>query len=255
MAKKKPCANLPEEFIQKLRAVTAKRAKTVIDHILKFGYVTTEELREKYGYEHPPRAIRDVKEQGIPLEMFRVKGSHGRNIAAYRFGDTSQVRRKGFAGRRTWPKQLKQELIKTHGGRCAMCNTALFPRYLQIDHRIPFEVAGEEGGEFQVDDYMLLCGSCNRAKSWSCEHCKNWTLKHDRPLCQTCYWANPSNYQHIALRLIRRLDITWTEHEVPEYDRLLSMARRARKKLPEFVKELLRRTLGKASEPGDERTI
>ena len=35
--------------------VLAKRAKTVIDHILKHGHITTEELKNLYGYDHPPR--------------------------------------------------------------------------------------------------------------------------------------------------------------------------------------------------------
>jgi len=249
MAKRKANADLPKDFLEKLRATTAKRPKTVIDHILKFGHVTTEELREKYGYDHPPRAIRDVKEQGIPLEMFRVEGSHGRKIAAYRFGDPSQVRGKGFAGRRVWPKAFKQSLVEAHGARCGICCTAYAHRYLQIDHRIPFEVAGEGADELKSEDYMLLCGLCNRAKSWSCEHCRNWTEDHDMSVCQTCYWANPTTYLHIALRLIRRLDITWTQHEVPDYDRIVSMSRHARQELPDFVKDVLRRTVGKGTEP------
>jgi len=83
--------DLPREFVKKCKAVTAKRPRTVIDHILKHGQITTEELKEKYGYNHPPRAARDVKEQGIPLEMFRVTGSDGRKIGAYRFGDPKKV--------------------------------------------------------------------------------------------------------------------------------------------------------------------
>ena len=76
---------LPKTFIEKLRSVTAKRPKTVIYHILKNGFVTTEELKD-LGYAHAPRAARDVRELGIPLETFRVKGSDGKSIAAYRFG-------------------------------------------------------------------------------------------------------------------------------------------------------------------------
>jgi len=246
MGKKKHYPDLPDDFLKKLRAVTAKRAKTVIDHILTFGYVTTEDLREKYGYDHPPRAIRDVKEHGIPLETFRVKGSHGRRIAAYRFGQPSRAWRKEFAGRRAWPKAFKEQLVGAYGERCSICCTSLPARYLQIDHRIPFEVIGQQPGIFKVKDYMLLCGSCNRAKSWSCEHCKNWKDDQDRSVCKTCYWASPTKYLHIALRLIRRLDITWTEQEVPEYDQLLSMSKHAQRELPEFVKDVLRRALGTA---------
>ncbi|WP_369334486.1 helix-turn-helix domain-containing protein [Candidatus Thiosymbion oneisti] len=51
-----------------LESVEAKRPKTVIDHILKHGQITTEELKDTYGYNHPPRATRDVREQGIPIK-------------------------------------------------------------------------------------------------------------------------------------------------------------------------------------------
>ena len=48
-------------------------------------------------------------------------------------------------------------------------------RYLQIDHRIPYEVAGEEiGDERNPEKFMLLSGSAQRQKSWSCEHCQNY---------------------------------------------------------------------------------
>ncbi len=57
----------PSEFLMLLKSVNAKRPKTVIDHILKHGQITTEELKNIYGYNHPPRAIRDVREQGIPM--------------------------------------------------------------------------------------------------------------------------------------------------------------------------------------------
>jgi len=89
----------PKEFLDLCKTVTAKRPKTVIDHILKHGHITTEELKEKYGYNHPPRAVRDAREHGIPLETFRVTGSDGRKIAAYRFGDVSKKRFRKLSGR------------------------------------------------------------------------------------------------------------------------------------------------------------
>lgn len=62
----------PKQFIELCQAVTAKRPKTVIDHILKYGQITTEELKEKYGYNHPPRAVRDVRESGIPKKYSHI---------------------------------------------------------------------------------------------------------------------------------------------------------------------------------------
>lgn len=41
--------DLPADFVARCQAVTAKRPRTVIDHILAHGYVTTEELRENTG--------------------------------------------------------------------------------------------------------------------------------------------------------------------------------------------------------------
>ena len=93
----------PPEFLDLLKSVEAKRPKTVIDHILEHGQITTEELKDTYGYNHPPRAIRDVREQGIPVKTFRVTGSDGRKIAAYKFGDPSEVRATQLSGRTAFP--------------------------------------------------------------------------------------------------------------------------------------------------------
>ena len=51
-----------KEFLDLLESVTAKRPRTVIQHILQHGYITSQELKDLYGYNHPPRAIRDVRE-------------------------------------------------------------------------------------------------------------------------------------------------------------------------------------------------
>lgn len=233
--------NLPRWFIKKAKAVTAKRAKTVIDHILKHGHVTTEELKSLYGYDHPPRAARDVREQGIPLETFRIADTHGKSIAAYRFADPSKIRSGALAGRKVFSKEFKSLLVERSGCRCGVCATKYEARYLQVDHRVPYEVSGEGGGEDAPDEFQLICGSCNRAKSWSCEHCTNGTDKKHAKVCRTCYWADPENYKHVATRLIRRLDVTWTGDETGDYDQLARRAKKAEQAVPEFVKAVLRK--------------
>jgi hypothetical protein len=100
--------------------VTAKRAKTVIDHVLEHGHITTEELKNLYGYDHPPRAARDVREQGIPLETFRLAGSHGRSIGAYRFADPSKIRGGILAGRKVFSKRFKEALVQRSGCKCGL---------------------------------------------------------------------------------------------------------------------------------------
>ena len=123
---------IPQEFLERLKAVTAKRPRTVIEHILKHGFINTEELKSKYGYNHPPRAARDVREQGIPVETFTVIGSDGRKIAAYRLGDPSVVRRGFIGGRRAFPKAFKVALVNASGSHCHICYQKHEERYLQF---------------------------------------------------------------------------------------------------------------------------
>jgi hypothetical protein len=235
---------LPKEFTKLCKKVTAKRPKTVIDHILKHGFITTQELKDKYGYNHPPRAVRDVKENGIPIEMFRVEGADGRKIAAYRFGDPKKARFGKFAGRTVLTKELKESLIKKFGSRCAIYLEQFVERDLQIDHRIPFEVVGDAANvKLNTDDFMLLCSSANRAKSWSCEHCANWLEQKDASICQSCYWAYPEDYTHIAMRQARRLDLMWSGAEVEIYDRLKKMTEKLQQDMPAYVKKIIEKNL------------
>lgn len=231
---------LPPDFLRLLKSVQAKRPRTVIDHILQHGQITTEELKDVYGYNHPPRAIRDVREHGIPIKTLRITGSDGRKIAAYTFGDPSEVRSAQLSGRTAFSARLRLALIEEHGARCNIYLEPFSERDLQIDHRIPFEIAGD-GGELSEDpdEYMLVCASANRAKSWSCENCENWTLK-DVDNCMYCYWAFPESYKHIAMRDVRRLDIMWAGEEVAEYDHLKNEAEKVREEPPEYVKNVLR---------------
>lgn len=212
----------PKKFLDKLKIVTKKRAKIVIDYILEHGSVTTEQL-EKLGYKHPPRAASDVKDLGIPLKTVRVKGSSGKSIAAYEFGDISKVDYSisKVSGRKALPKALKKALIEKYGSKCFIYMQPMEERSLQIDHRIPYAIGGEQDTN-NLDCFMLLSPSANRAKSWTCEHCSNWEKK-DAAFCMKCFWAYPENYTHIAGYEQRLITITFTGDEIEDYNRLVSL--------------------------------
>ena len=74
---------------EQISKVTALRPKTVLDYLVKHGSITTDDIKA-LGYEHPPRAIRDVREQGIPLITQRVN-INGKSIARYVFGDEHRI--------------------------------------------------------------------------------------------------------------------------------------------------------------------
>ncbi|MBF0458782.1 MAG: HNH endonuclease [Nitrospirae bacterium] len=236
--------NYSKEFLDLCKSVTAKRAKTVIDHILMYGHISTEELKDKYGYNHPPRAVRDVREHGIPIETFRITGSDGRKIAAYRFGDETKKRFNKLSGRTGLSKKIKKYLIEKYGCKCFIYLEEINEGELQIDHRVPFEVGRDgESDELNPDDFMLISAAANRAKSWSCEHCKNWQTLKKRDICLSCYWAYPQDYLHVSMHHVRRVDLMWQNEEVEQYESLKKDALLSDQTIPEFIKEILKKAV------------
>ena len=211
---------IPNEILKQITMVTNKRARFVLDAIVKNGVVTTEEI-SRAGYEHPPRAARDVRELGFPLKTIRVKHTNGRSIAAYTLPLGEELE-KGKVGRKELPKKIRDGIIQAMGGKCQTCGSK---HNVQLDHRIPYQVAGESLSE-EADSYQLLCGSCNRKKSWTCEHCQNWLQDRKVAACRSCYWAGPLNYTHVALQQERRIDIVWQGDEVRDFERLEDAAKR-----------------------------
>lgn len=225
--------------------VTAKRARAVIDHILEHGGVTTDELQD-LGYTHPPRAARDVREQGIPLETYKVRSQKtGRMIGAYRFADPSKIKGGRIGGRRAFSKAFKNALVDRYGCADTITGERMDPRYLQIDHRIPYEVVGDSAGaDLDVRNYMLLDAANQRAKSWSCEHCENWQTIHDPAICSTCYWAFPETYRHVSMREERRVDVVWQGQETRRYDAAKKVAEADGLTPAQFIKRLVDRASG-----------
>ncbi len=231
----------PKDFLALLESVTAKRPRTVIQHILAHGYVTSQELKDTYGYNHPPRAIRDVREYGIPIVTYRVPGKDGRSIAAYKFGDPSEAKDplSKSSGRTALSKALKQALIEMYGPICFVYLEKMDEAVLQVDHRVPYEIGGE-CDEYDVEQFMLLSPSANRAKSWACEHCQNWERK-DADLCLRCFWAHPEDHDHVAGRFEKMISIIFTGDEIEVYDKLIRLA--GEKTAQETIKKILREYL------------
>lgn len=218
--------DLPEDFKEVLAAVVNKRARFVIDTILEKGFCSTEDLK-KGGYEHAPRAARDVRELGIPFDTFKIKDSSGKSIAAYKFGNWEEAKRKNLLaktlGRTQLTEKLKSALIKEYGTRCNLYGEQYPARLLQPDHRIPYEIGGDPEDMMDTRYFMLLSPSANRDKSWACEHCVNWQKK-DVSMCKTCYYAYPENYQHIAGENERKLNLVFKETDLELYNKLVKLA-------------------------------
>lgn len=234
--------DIPEDILKKLNAVTAKRARTVIQHIIKNGYITTDELQKEYGYTHAPRAARDVRELGIELVTEMIVGPQGRKIGAYRFGSLKNFGQDvaKASGRTALDRKIKAELIHRHGLKCAIANISMRKEDLQIDHRIPYEIAGENN-DCNVDNYQLLSANANRQKSWAYEHCPNWKEKKiDK--CLSCFWAFPEKHTHVACEGGKVFLLVYTQKESDELASLLRISNNnPERKIKEIVKEYLRK--------------
>lgn len=232
-----------KEFLELLNSVQAKRPRTVIQHILKHGYITSQELKDTYGYNHPPRAVRDVRERGVPLVTYRITGNDGRNIAAYKFGDHSDVQNQlaKTAGRTVLSKALKKALIDQFGSKCFVYLEIMDEAVLQVDHRVPYEINGEQD-ENNIELFMLLSPSANRAKSWTCENCENWNIKN-ADFCLHCFWAYPESYDHVAGKYEKVISIMFTGDEIEDYQKLIDLA--GKKTAQETIKKIVHDFLNK----------
>lgn len=209
-----------------------KRGGIVRDYILQHGSVTTADLNA-IGYDHPPRAVRDLVEAGASVKKNMVVVD-GKRMARYYFDGTANRDAKGQLMR---PKKFDTQLKADFGYKCNICQGVFAGRALQIDHRVPYEIAGDPP-ENSSDTYQPLCASDNRAKSWSCEHCPNWTVR-DVDTCKSCFWAHPESYTHVETRPERRLNLIFQGAGTRLYDDVQERAIQGGQTLEEYVKDAL----------------
>src|SRR5262245_7475015 len=92
-----------------------RRAIAVLKVLLDKGAISTDDLQEM-GYNHPPRAVGDVRDAGIPIITGSATSKNtGRRMAVYTFGDASQIQEGRIGGRSALPKKFKAALIERYG--------------------------------------------------------------------------------------------------------------------------------------------
>lgn len=154
---------------------------------------------------------------------YRIEDSQGQSIAAYKFGNPNEVKNNlaKKSGRTVLSKTLKRALVEKYGSKCFIYLESMDESELQVDHRIPYEIGGEHD-ENDIDYFMLLSPSANRAKSWICENCVNWNKK-EKEFCLHCFWAYPESYDHVAGKYEKNIAITFSGDEVQDYYRLIEL--------------------------------
>ncbi|MGH7812617.1 MAG: hypothetical protein ACREQI_01255 [Candidatus Binataceae bacterium] len=183
-----------------------------------------------------------MKEAGVRLKTsFGKHPKSGARMGIYSLAGLNEAT--AFSGRKAFPKKFREDFLQAFRNRCNICNVEYASTSLQLDHRVPYLIAGESD-ELRSEDFQPLCGSHQRSKSWSCEHCSNRELR-DVKVCQKCYWAIPDgDYEHIATRQERRVDITWAgEMDVMQYQKIKRRASEFGQDVPTFLKTLIANSL------------
>lgn len=229
---------LAEKLIETKGA--SKRAVACMKWMLDKGSVSTDDLND-LGYNHPPRVIGDIRDAGVPVITTEATSPRtGRRMGVYIFGPASAIQEGRVGGRSALPKAFKQALLQRYGSEDRITGAKLDERVLQIDHRVPYRIAGDVGlADHDVEAYMLLDASSQRAKSWSCENCPNMLPQARNPeVCRTCFWAYPEEYLHVATHPIRRTDVTWQDADVAVHDKLKQIADASGVSVPELLRQL-----------------
>lgn len=159
-------------------------------------------------------------------------------MARYSLGTAEQIR-VGQIGRTSFSKKFKDALLAEYGPFDGITGAQHEPRALQIDHRIPYRVAGDAGlATNDVTAFMLLDAKSNRIKGFSCQNCPNFVDLRDTLICKTCFWAHPEEYLHVAMQDIRRVEIVWQGAEVADYTKLKHQAEQDGVSVQELLKRL-----------------
>ncbi len=181
-----------------------------------------------------------TRRTGGPIVSKRVKREDGRYIASYSLGKLGDAA-DGRQGRGAIPKRFRAALLAHYDFSDCITGARLSPQLLTVDHRVPYQVAGDAGlAERDVSAFMLLDKQSQRLKSWACERCPNFTGTRKPEICLTCFWASPESYSHIATEDVRRTEIVWQGKDVPVHDRLQERAKSAGMTIVELLKHLAR---------------
>ena len=111
-----------DQIILTLKDASIRPLRVVWECIIN-GSVSTESLQQKYGYNQPPRAARDVRELGFPLKTLTGTTSDGRRMAIYELSNLENFQKK--SARKAFSKKEKDLLAEKYGNTCHFCSQKL----------------------------------------------------------------------------------------------------------------------------------
>jgi hypothetical protein len=130
-------SEISDELRARIEAVTNRRARMVLDHIVENGSITADDI-QGFGYREHRRAVQDCRDLGFPIKNARIKSPQGGTVGVWSLDLDAAVG--AGMGRRQFPKKFRELLVARAGSRCESCAAREAMRTLQADHRIPYAI-------------------------------------------------------------------------------------------------------------------
>ena len=197
-----------------------------------------EDFLRLTGHEDHQKVIQVMGASGYAVER-RDKGG----IREYRLTSLTPGEKKARAFKTPSGKAL-HKLYERDSFTCRICGAKMSGPNLRPDHRVPAQFGGSPEnfiGEEWMQQFQALCAVCNYEKREACKRCPNWIARNIET-CNSCYWASPDNYDHMATEAKTASDILkWSRAQLAFRERIRELSRKKGMSLSDVLIELAKK--------------
>lgn len=234
-----------EEYIHDIYDNLYPRAKAAADLLMEKGVITKYDFEETHvPVSQAPRAIRDLKDHGIPIETLRkISVPQAKTkVNRYTLGSIDNINTSMRYGRMYDPTGMKEKLAKLHGDVCVFCGKKLTAKDRELDHKLPVNIFGDLSPveRLNPDNYQLVCRGCNRLKREATSHGAFDDQREGMDIVKQNYWYDPVQYRkNRDDRLYAHNVIVWnTSKDIQAYKQISQYAKDSSKSFQEALKDI-----------------
>lgn len=121
-----------------------------------------KEMKKQKTKTAEKERFRKHKDKILPTKMI-VKQYAGCELSGDDYAEIATLLAAHFRTgdhRKRFENPYREQLIKQQNGQCAICKTSITVKTAHLDHIIPWDYVGDN----LVDNYQMLCETCNERK-------------------------------------------------------------------------------------------